>query len=95
LELVRSLGASHTFNSRTEGKNLAANIAKVTGPPGLSAVVVTSAAQQAYRTAMDIIGIKGQIIATGLPNAPLPIFAGELCFKYVEYISPHTWLMVG
>jgi D-arabinose 1-dehydrogenase-like Zn-dependent alcohol dehydrogenase len=85
LALVRSLGASHTFNSRTEDKDLAAKVAEVTGPAGLSAVVVTSAAQQAYRTAMDIVGIKGQIIVTGLPNAPLPILAGELCFKYVEY----------
>jgi alcohol dehydrogenase, propanol-preferring len=85
LALVRTLGASNTFNSRTEDKDLAAKVTEVTGPAGLSAVVVTSAAQQAYRTAMDIVGIKGQIIVTGLPNAPLPILAGELCFKYVEY----------
>jgi D-arabinose 1-dehydrogenase-like Zn-dependent alcohol dehydrogenase len=85
LALVHSLGASHTFNSRTEDRDLAAKIAEVTGPAGLSAVVVTSGAQQAYRTAMDIVGIKGQIVVTGLPDAPFPIRAGELCFKYVEY----------
>ncbi len=75
LDMVRKLGAIHTFNSRTEGPSLPQTIQKTIGQAGgIAAVIVTSGASQAYNTAIDIVGIKGQIIITGVPNKPLPIY---------------------
>jgi hypothetical protein len=84
-EMNRELGgASHTFNSRTEGKDLPAKLAEVAGPASFS-VVVTNAPQQAYRTAMASVSIKGTNYRNRSSNAPFPICIGELCFNFVEY----------
>ena len=44
----------------------AKSIKKAIGEVGIAAVIVESDAAQAYETAMDIVGIKGQIIVTGV-----------------------------
>ena len=67
LEMAKTSGADHVFNSRSN-KGFASEVTKLTNG-GCDAVAVFSAAKPAYESAPDIIATGGIIVCVGLPAA--------------------------
>lgn len=65
LEVAKSSGADHVFNTRTN-KDYAAQLAEVTGG-GLNAAAIFSAATAAYESAPSLLKIGGTLVCVGIP----------------------------
>lgn len=65
LEVARSSGADHVFNTRTN-KDYASQLAEATGG-GCNAAAIFSAATAAYESAPSLLKIGGTLVCVGIP----------------------------
>lgn len=70
-KLVKSLGATAWVDFVKSGKDLVADILKVTGGLGPHAAIVCAANASAYPQAVDYLRPSGTLVVVGTPHAPL------------------------
>lgn len=69
-DLVLDSGAEH-FIDHTTSKDVAADVQALTGGLGAQAVLVLTAANPAYASAMGLLKFGGTLVAVGLPEGDL------------------------
>lgn len=91
-ELVKKCGAEAFFDiTKFDNATLTAEVKKVTGGLGASAVLVCTAANGAYAQALDFLRFGGTLVCVGMPERdPMPI-ANAFPAKIVsnDHRAPH------
>jgi len=89
-DLVMSSGAEHFFAHDKES-NVTEAVQAVTDKLGVHAVVVVTAANGAYASAIDLLRFGGRLVCVGIPEGePVPIakaFAGMLIAKELSIVG--------
>jgi Zn-dependent alcohol dehydrogenase len=67
LELAKSLGATHTINSRDRAVNLAEQMKSLTDGEGTTITVETTGNLKVLASGLEGTAIRGQLIVVGVP----------------------------
>jgi (R,R)-butanediol dehydrogenase/meso-butanediol dehydrogenase/diacetyl reductase len=78
-EVAKKLGADYVFNPE-EAQNLRQKVLELTDGVGVDVVFECTGVPQAFRSALDLLRPKGQVVIVGLINHEIPIVPTKINF---------------